>query len=108
MHRFLPFALFFPIFLSVARSQEKKPDEPNPLLLAMEQRILYHPRKYAPERIERFVKNGKRLDYKTSQGAQTAWLISAESDSDPEKVWIVCAGNGSLALDFESLCRSLP
>jgi uncharacterized protein len=74
----------------------------------MEKLVLYHPRKYDAAALQKFSeRGGKRLDYQTSQGRQSAWIIPAAKSDAAGKLWVICGGNGSLALDFESMCRNL-
>jgi alpha-beta hydrolase superfamily lysophospholipase len=81
---------------------------PNAALLALEKQVLYHPRKYDPAVILKFAeRGGKRIDYKTGQGAQSAWLIPAVKSEAAGKLWVICGGNGSLAMELEGLCRRL-
>lgn len=75
----------------------------------LERRILYQPRKYQAADIDAFQKSGgKRLDYKTEQGKQTAWLVPQAKGATPERLWVFCGGNGMLALDWLPLCKGLP
>lgn len=78
-------------------------------LATLESRIIYHPRPYGAQVIPRFLNGGgKRLDYRTEQGRQTAWLIAPGNQLPLGKLWVVCGGNGTLALEMERLCRSAP
>jgi pimeloyl-ACP methyl ester carboxylesterase len=63
-------------------------------------RLIYFPRPYGGGDVARFVKtDGDRIiDYQTSDGAQQAYLYSPSPH--PERLWIVCGGNGSVALDW--------
>lgn len=73
-------------------------------LAACQGRLIYLPSKYPPGVAERFVKSGGvRLDYVTSQGRQTAWLIPAEGGAVPEHVWILCVGNADTALNYDGI-----
>src|ERR1700722_9039931 len=76
-------------------------------LTFLEPMILYHPRKYATNVIESFgQRGGERLDYTTAQGKQSAWLIAPAGGA--EKLWVMCGGNATLALELESLSRAFP
>jgi uncharacterized protein len=78
-------------------------------LAALESRVIYHPRPYGAQVIQRFLNGGgKRLDYRTAQGRQTAWLIAPANQLPMGKLWVVCGGNGTLALEMERICRSTP
>jgi hypothetical protein len=105
------------LFLSVlglsfgqeAFCQTAEPPAPNAALLALEKQVLYHPRKYDPAVMKKFTdRGGKRLDYQTAQGAQSAWLIPAAKNDVSGKLWLICGGNGTLAMEMEALCRGLP
>lgn len=80
---------------------------PADVVAALEKKVLYHPRKYAPAAIEKFTAaGGKRLDYATAQGPQTAWIMPQKEGAAPERLWIICGGNGTLVLELASFCRS--
>ena len=108
------FSLLFSIcliFCSISRAQDKPEldEQHRALLAALESQILYHPRVYDTGVIDDFIKNGgKRIDYTTSQGKQTAWLIVPANGVKIEKLWLVCGGNATLAMDFEPFCRAMP
>lgn len=89
----------------------QQPPSPEMLkqLEQIERRFLYMPRKYGEATVAGFAeRGGVRIEYKTEQGAQTAWWIPQSEGASPERVWVFCGGNGSLALDFESFVRALP
>jgi pimeloyl-ACP methyl ester carboxylesterase len=72
----------------------------------LESRLLYFPRAYDPADVDQFIQNGgSRLDYKTSQGKQTAWLILPAGGVKPQRLWVVCCGNGTLALEAAPFLR---
>ncbi len=74
------------------------------LLSAGQSRLIYFPNSYPPDQTAEFLRlGGSRLDFTTSQGQQTAWLQLPLKGAAPERVWIVTAGNGSVALDFARL-----
>lgn len=74
------------------------------MLASCQSRFLYFPNPYPPEQTASFLENGGgRLEFTTSQGKQTAWLRLPAGGAKPERVWIVAAGNGSIALDFARL-----
>ena len=71
------------------------------MLSACQTRFIYFPNSYPAGQTEDFLKHGgQRIDYSTGEGRQTAWLLPPAGGEVPERVWIVTAGNGSLALDF--------
>jgi pimeloyl-ACP methyl ester carboxylesterase len=63
-------------------------------------RIIYYPRPYPPTATTQWKTDtgGKFIDFKTSQGNQRAFLQG--NLLQPRNIWIVCGGNGSLALDW--------
>jgi len=74
------------------------------ILSACQSRFIYFPNPYPPDQTATFLEaGGERLDFTTSQGRQTAWLHLPTNGSTPERVWIITAGNGSIALDFDQL-----
>ena len=74
------------------------------LLAAFQSRFIYFPQRYQKAETASFLEGGgERLDFTTSQGAQTAWLRLPAAGTAPERIWIVTAGNGSMALDFAGL-----
>jgi uncharacterized protein len=73
-------------------------------LSACQSRFIYFPRPYPPEQSSAFIQHGgTRIEFKTAAGQQTAWLLLPATGQPPEQVWLVTAGNGSLALDLASL-----
>ncbi|MES2709274.1 MAG: hypothetical protein V4726_21940 [Verrucomicrobiota bacterium] len=73
-------------------------------LTACQHKLIYLPAKYPPETVKFFEKSGgTRLEFTTSQGKQTAWFSPAAGGAVPEHVWIVCAGNADLALNYAEI-----
>jgi uncharacterized protein len=70
------------------------------LLVACQSKLIYFPRPYGPGTTAGWQRetSGKPLDYTTSQGRQRAFLQG--NLKNPRNLWIVCGGNGSLALDW--------
>ena len=74
------------------------------ILSAFQSRFIYFPNPYPAEQTDAFLREGgERIDFTTSEGQQTAWLRRPANGAAPERVWIVTAGNGSIALDFANL-----
>jgi uncharacterized protein len=73
-----------------------------PLLLitGCQSRLIYFPRPYAPEtkRDWQARHGGRFIDYQTGEGKQRAFLQG--NLRSPRNLWVVCGGNGSLALDW--------
>ena len=79
-------------------TQQSKADPLEPV----ERSALYFPRPYTPDEIAAFLaRGGSRLDYRTDQGQQTAWLVWPTKPAPPSHLWVVCGGNGALAIDME-------
>jgi pimeloyl-ACP methyl ester carboxylesterase len=73
----------------------------------LERFVLYHPHLYGASHLEAFQKRGgKRIEFKTSQGKQTAWLMPQKNGGTPQRLWVFCGGNGSLGLDLEPIARA--
>lgn len=70
------------------------------LVTGCQSRLIYFPRPYAPSDSThwQWKTGGRFIDYPTSQGRQRAFLQG--NLKDPRNLWIVCGGNGSLALDW--------
>ncbi len=69
-------------------------------LAGCQSKLLYHPRPYAPGTTAEWQQrnSGKKLEFTTSQGQQRAFLQG--NLKSPRNLWIFCAGNGTLALDW--------
>ncbi len=70
------------------------------VLAGCQSKLIYFPRPYAAETTAEWAQrtSGKRIDFKTSQGNQRAFLQG--NLTSPRNLWIVCGGNGTLALDW--------
>jgi len=73
-----------------------------PLLLVVgcQSKLIYFPHPYPPGTSKNWQRMtaGRLVDFKTSQGNQRAFL---QGDlRSPRNLWIVCCGNGSVALDW--------
>ena len=67
--------------------------------------MIYHPRPYARNEIASVPQKPVELHFKTSQGSQLAFLLPPKSGGLKElkKIWVMFAGNASLALDWSDL-----
>jgi len=76
------------------------------LLVGGQSKLIYFPRPYPPGATTQWARqfSGKPLDFTTSQGRQRAFLQGRLKS--PRNLWIVCAGNGSLALDWSDWLAS--
>ena len=70
------------------------------LIVTCQSKLIYFPRPYASGEIAAWARDtgGKTIDFTTRQGNQRAFLQG--NLQAPRHLWIVCAGNGSLALDW--------
>jgi uncharacterized protein len=70
-------------------------------LVACQSSLIYHPRPYAANFREHLPPKVKPLNYKTSCGNQVAFYVEPENGkSPPDQLWVLFAGNGSVALDW--------
>ena len=70
------------------------------MLAGCQSKLIYFPRPYAPGTTAEWAQRtaGKKIDFKTSQGQQRAFLQG--NLKSPRHLWIVCGGNGTVALDW--------
>ncbi len=70
------------------------------LLVGCQSKLIYMPRPYGGDTVAIWQKvtGGRLIDYQTSQGKQRAFLQG--NLKSPRNLWIVCGGNGTLALDW--------
>jgi uncharacterized protein len=75
------------------------------LLAGCQGNLIYFPRPYGQDHVTRWDSEpGTRvIDYTTSQGRQQAYLLS--KTEKPERLWLVCGGNGTLALEWSDWLR---
>lgn len=75
------------------------------LLTGCQSRLIYFPRPYGPSEVSDWRKEPgtKVIDYQTSEGNQQAFLLS--QNPKPERLWVVCGGNGTVALDWSDWLR---
>lgn len=70
------------------------------LLMSCQSKLIYFPRPYGAEVTAKWSAEtrGKPIEFATSQGRQRAFL---QGDlKSPRNLWIVCGGNGTVALDW--------
>ncbi len=73
---------------------------PLAFLTACQSRLIYFPRSYGPGVTAKWSAetHGKPIEFTTSQGKQRAFLQG--NLKSPRNLWIVCGGNGTVALDW--------
>lgn len=92
--------LIRPLFLSIARILAAAAMLFIVLVTGCQSKLIYFPRPYGPATPETWRKetSGRFMDFQTSQGSQRAFLQGELKQA--RNLWIVCGGNGSLALDW--------
>lgn len=75
---------------------------PLALFTGCQSRMIYFPRPYPPGLAAKWASEtpGKVLDFTTSQGPQRAFLQGERKH--PRNLWLVCGGNGAVALDWSN------
>ncbi len=73
---------------------------PMVMLVGCQSQLIYFPRPYAPGTTAEWEQRtaGRKIDFTTSQGRQRAFLQG--NLKSPRNLWIVCGGNGTVALDW--------
>lgn len=76
------------------------------LLAGCQSHLIYFPRPYGPATVAEWKSqsSGRTIDYRTSQGNQRAFLQG--NLKSPRNLWIVCGGNGTVALDWADWLRN--
>lgn len=76
------------------------------LITGCQSKLIYFPRDYpagAPATWARET-GGRILDYRTGQGTQQAYLLG--NLKQPQRLWVVCGGNATLALEWSAWLRA--
>jgi pimeloyl-ACP methyl ester carboxylesterase len=75
------------------------------LLTGCQGDLIYFPRPYGPDHVARWdAEPGTTVvNYQTTDGPQQAYLLSPSPQ--PERLWVVCGGNGTLALEWSDWLR---
>lgn len=70
------------------------------LLTGCQSKLIYFPRPYGPNDVSDWKRQPgtEIIAYQTSEGRQQAYLL--RKSQSPERLWIVCGGNGTVALDW--------
>jgi pimeloyl-ACP methyl ester carboxylesterase len=76
-------------------------------IVSCQSKLIYFPRPYEQGYTQRWqqVTQGKVLSFQTSQGKQQAYLLGSQNQKSPERLWLVCGGNGTLAGDWTTWMR---
>ncbi|HPB31900.1 MAG TPA: alpha/beta hydrolase [Candidatus Sumerlaeota bacterium] len=73
-----------------------------------QRRMIYFPRRYAPEEERALPQQLEMLTFPASSGVQTAYYLPPANGSlPPEQLWVLFGGNASLALDWFSWLEGL-
>jgi pimeloyl-ACP methyl ester carboxylesterase len=77
------------------------------LLGGCQSKFMYFPRPYGAEHVARWQRetHGALVKCTTADGHQQAYLLRPAQGA-PERLWIVCGGNGTLALDWSDWFRA--
>ena len=75
------------------------------VLASCQSKLIYFPRPYGPDHVAKWdAEPGTTVvKYATTEGKQQAYLLSPTPK--PERLWLVCGGNGTLALDWSDWLR---
>jgi pimeloyl-ACP methyl ester carboxylesterase len=77
------------------------------VLIRGQQRMIYYPHPYGED--QSLPDQGQVVEYGTSQGRQVAfYLPPAGAKKVPARLWLMCGGNASLALDWLDLLEDFP
>jgi pimeloyl-ACP methyl ester carboxylesterase len=77
-------------------------------LAACQSRLIYPAPQYAPVMWERLPPSLAVLRYRTDQGEQVSFYQPPRDGGAPERLWLVCSGNGGCALAWHDLLRAAP
>ncbi|QJE94852.1 alpha/beta hydrolase [Luteolibacter luteus] len=75
------------------------------LLMGCQNKLIYFPRPYGNNHVANWASEPGTtvINYETKEGKQQAYLLSATPK--PERLWLVCGGNGTLALEWSDWLR---
>lgn len=75
------------------------------LLSSKQASLIYFPRPYAASEVSRWDNQPGTtvIPYQTSSGDQQAYLLS--TSNNPQRLWFVCGGNGTIALEWSDWFR---
>lgn len=82
------------------------------VLLAIQSRFIYFPRKYETGYIEKVHKDLIFISYSTDEGGQVAFYLPPRNkdidNAGPDRVWVFFGGNANLALDWLGFIERSP
>jgi pimeloyl-ACP methyl ester carboxylesterase len=80
------------------------------LLLLFQRYLIYYPRHYDAADLHALPKSVRRLEYSTSRGKQVSFFVPpvGRSPEQAERIWLMFAGNASLALDWLTFAPEAP
>lgn len=73
-------------------------------LFLCQEEMIYHPRSYGKMLMP---SSCKELHYRTSQGGQVSYYLPPQAGGAPRRLWILFAGNASLALEWQHFIPKL-
>jgi pimeloyl-ACP methyl ester carboxylesterase len=76
------------------------------LITGCQSKLIYFPRDYPAGATTKWqaMSGGRIIDYRTGQGAQQAYLLG--NLKQPARLWVVCGGNATLALEWSAWLRA--
>lgn len=77
-------------------------------LAACQGRLIYPAQRYAQVMWERIPPTCEALRYETGEGKQVSFYQHPRSGGEPKRLWLVCGGNGSVALAWHDLLQTAP
>jgi pimeloyl-ACP methyl ester carboxylesterase len=95
--------IFATIFRTTVRSLVLALLASTVFLLSCQSKLIYYPRPYDKAALHDIMqRQGRRIEALTSQGRQVAFYLPPAQNpgQPPAYLWLVCGGNGSLALDY--------
>jgi pimeloyl-ACP methyl ester carboxylesterase len=77
-------------------------------LVSCQHKLIYFPRPYPATHDAQWTKEtpGKVLRFNTSAGQQQAYFFRGRANAKPERLWLVCGGNGTLATEWTEFMKN--
>lgn len=81
---------------------------PTIAFVSCQHKLLYYPRPYPAAHDSQWTKEtpGKVLRFNTSAGQQQAYFFRGSTTTKPERLWLVCGGNGTLATEWTEFMKN--